>query len=242
MARDPAYETAAHEEDRLPWLEAVDEDEAEPGASMAKLVALIVAALIALGLVIGGVWWLRHRNAPPPPDPTMIAAPEGDYKVKPEAPGGMRVEGRGDTAFATSEGAEATGRIDTNARPETPVQGTRGVTHDDAAGKPATATARVPVARPTTPLVAKPPATAAVPVAAGTKLVQLGAFGSQAKAEAAWSSLVARHAELKGMTNQIVAAEVAGSTVYRLRTNAGTNAGALCARLKATGANCLPVN
>ena len=242
MTRDPAYETAAHEEDRLPWLEAVDEDEAEPGVSMAKLVALIVAALVALGLVIGGVWWLRHRNAPPPADPTMIAAPEGDYKVKPDVPGGMRVEGRGDTAFATSEGAEATGRVDTNARPEAPVHGTRGVTRDDAAGKPATSTARVPVARPTTPLVAKPPTTVAVPMTAGTRMVQLGAFGSEAKADAAWTSMTARFADLKGMTKQVVVAEVGGSTVYRLRTNAGSNAGTLCARLKASGANCLPVN
>jgi len=234
-ARDPSTD-----EDRLPWLEAVEDENADEGVSVGKLVALIVAALVALGIVIGGIWLLRSRNAPPPVDPTLIAAQPGDYKVKPEAPGGMKVEGKGDSAFAASEGAEANGKIDTNALPEAPVKGTKGVTVADAAGKPS-ANPTVALPKAAGPLVAKPPV-AAGPAPTGGKLVQLGAFGSQAKAEAAWSKLTEKYAYVAPMSRAIVAAEIGGTTVYRLRAEAGGNAASVCARLKAAGENCLQVN
>jgi hypothetical protein len=235
-ATDPAVD-----EDRLPWLEAV-EDEADEGVSVGKLAALIVAALVTLGIVIGGVWLLRSKTAPGnTTDPTVIAAAEGDYKVKPDAPGGMKVEGKGDSAFATSEGAEANGKIDSNALPETPVKGVKGVTTADAAGKPSPNTT-VAVPKGTAPLVAKPPVVVAPPAKGGGRLIQLGAFGSEAKAGAAWSSLSGRYPYVAPLTRSIVAATVAGSTVYRLRADAGANAAAVCAKLKAAGENCIQVN
>jgi hypothetical protein len=171
--RDPAVD-----EDRLPWLEAVDDEDADEGVSPGKMMALIVAALVALGIVVGGVWALRSKSAPGNvADPTLIAAAEGDYKVKPDAPGGMKVEGKGDSAFATSEGAEATGKIDTNALPEAPVKGVKGVTTVDGAGKPS-ANTTVAVPKAGGQLVAKTPVVVA-PVKTGTggTMVQLGAYG-----------------------------------------------------------------
>lgn len=225
--------------DRLPWLEAADEDEGDTGVSPGKLAALVFAALIALGIVIGGVWLLRQNNAPAPKDPTLIAAQAGDYKVKPETPGGMRVEGKGDSSFAASEGAEANGKIDLNKLPETPIAGARGVTKADATGtaaKPA-ATASVAVGKPAGALVAKNPVSAS-----GGQQVQIGAFGTQAKAEAGWAQLTRRHAFLGAMSKQIVAAEVNGATVYRLRAGAGGEASGICAKLRAAGDNCLVVS
>jgi hypothetical protein len=236
--RDPAVD-----EDRLPWLEAVDDEDADEGVSPGKMMALIVAALVALGIVIGGVWALRSKSAPGNvTDPTLIAAAEGDYKVKPEAPGGMKVEGKGDSAFATSEGAEATGKIDTNALPEAPVKGVKGVAVADAAGKPS-ANTTVAVPKAGGQLVAKTPVVVA-PVKTGVSgtMVQLGAYGSEAKAATAWTSLSSRFAYVAPLKHQIVAAEVGGSTVYRLRADAGSQAGGVCARLKAAGENCIQVN
>ena len=238
IARDPATD-----EDRLPWLEAVDDEDADEGVSSGKLLALIVAALVALGIVIGGVWLLRSKSAPGnTTDPTLIAAAEGDYKVKPEAPGGMKVEGKGDSTFATSEGAEATGKIDTNALPEAPVKGVKGVTVADAAGKPS-ANTTIAVPKAGGQLVAKTPVVVA-PVRSGARgsMVQLGAFGSEGKASAAWTSLASRFAYIAPLTRQIVAAEVGGSTVYRLRAEAGAQAAGVCAKLKAAGENCIQVN
>ncbi|HEY5713427.1 MAG TPA: SPOR domain-containing protein, partial [Allosphingosinicella sp.] len=96
-ARDEAMELA--DEDRLPWLEAVEEDEDEGGPSVAKLFAAILIGLVAIGVIVGGLFWLGNRGQPGP-NGEVIAAPEGDYKQRPENPGGMNVEGEGDTAFA----------------------------------------------------------------------------------------------------------------------------------------------
>ena len=226
-------------EDRLPWLEAADEDEAERGVSPAKLAALVLAALVALGIVIGGVWLLRSKTAPPARDPTLIAAQEGDYKVRPDAPGGMKVDGKGDSAFATSEGAEAKGHIDPAAQPEVPVHGVKDpAPHAPAAAKPAS-TASIAVAQPAGRLEAKPPVAASG--GSGTQMVQLGAFGSEAKANGAWATMARRFAYLSPLQHQVVAADVGGSTVYRLRAAAGSQAGDICTKLRAAGENCLMV-
>ena len=122
---DTDAEMPIEEEDRLPWLEAVDTDEEEEGVSMTKLFGFLLVAVIALGLVVGGVSWLRSQKQTPTGDGTLIAAQEGDYKIKPNDPGGMKVEGQGDAAFAASEGAEANGQVDLTAQPEPPVTGTK---------------------------------------------------------------------------------------------------------------------
>ena len=235
MARDPSDA----DEDRLPWLEAVDDEDADEGVSVAKLATLIIGALVALGLVIGGVWWLRSRTPGEVTDPKLIAAQEGDYKVKPDAPGGMKVEGKGDSAFATSEGAEASGKIDTNTSPETPVKGVKGPAVATSATKPSASTT-LPMPKPGGTLVAKPPAPTYA--ASGSGTIQLGAFGSQDKAETAWSAMAKRFAYVAPLSKSVVAAQVGGSTVYRLRANAGGQAAAICAKLKAAGENCIPVN
>jgi len=233
---DAWRDTTPTDDDRLPWLESVDDDY-DDGVSAGRLATLIVAALVALGLLIGGVWWLRSRSAPPV-DPKLITAEKGDYKVKPDAPGGMKVEGKGDSAFAASEGAEAAGKVDTNQQPESPVKGTRAV----ATAEKATPAATVGVPKSTAPLVAKPPVTGTAAAMSGSGVVQLGAYGSQAKADAGWAEIAKQNAWLAGMSKAVVPAEVGGRTVYRLRVNAGGQASAVCARLKAAGQNCILAN
>nr|MDQ4087141.1 hypothetical protein [Pseudomonadota bacterium] len=109
------------EEDRLPWLEAVEEEDEREGPSVAKLVGAILIGLLAIGLIVGGLFWLGNRSQSGG-DGELIAAPEGDYKVRPDQPGGMNVAGEGDTSYAASEGAEPKGRLNTNAVPERPVR------------------------------------------------------------------------------------------------------------------------
>ena len=83
----------------------------------------IIVAVVAFALIVGGFFWLGDRSPYTPDDggPEVIAAPPGDYKVKPSDPGGMKVEGEGDTAFSASEGAEPKGYVDDDAIPEAPV-------------------------------------------------------------------------------------------------------------------------
>ena len=70
------------DEDRLPWLEAVEEDRDEGGPSVAKLVAAIMIGLVAIGGIVGGLFWLGNRAARAAPT-RIIAAEKGDYKVSP---------------------------------------------------------------------------------------------------------------------------------------------------------------
>ena len=233
------------DEDRLPWLEAVDDDADEETISTGKLIGFAIAAIVALGVVIGGISLLRSQEGPKG-DGKLIAAQEGDYKVRPDAPGGMKVEGQGDSSFAASEGAEANGKIDTNAAPETPVKGAKApLAKPGFSGAPAkpVATASVPASggKLVAPPPAKPLPNAAMAAASGS-LVQLGAFGSEAKANEAWTTLAKRFGYLSALPKSVVTAQVNGNQVYRLRANAGGQASTICGKLKVAGENCMIVN
>src|SRR3546814_11482337 len=73
------------DEDRLPWLEAVDDMEEDDGVSLARLILLIVAGLLFLGVLIGGIYWLQSISSGGG-EGTLIAAPEGSYKILAEGP------------------------------------------------------------------------------------------------------------------------------------------------------------
>lgn len=248
MAEQEGDTLALQDEDRLPWLEAVDDVDDEDSVSPLKLAAFVLAGLVLLGLVVGGVWWFQNRTTDQG-DGTLIAAQEGDYKVKPDEPGGMKVEGAGDTALPTSDGADPAGKIDADALPEAPV----------ATAKPA-APAVTPVVPPqkgsaTTAVppsggVLKapppgnvPPGTKAPGSASGGSLIQLGAYASAAEANTAWNGLSKRFAWIGGLGKQVVQADVNGKTVHRLRVAAGSHGQAvdLCKRLKVAGQDCLIV-
>ena len=233
------------EEDRLPWLEAVEPDADHEAHNRTRATGVLLAAVAALALLIGGLWWM---NSAKPPikggDGQLIAAADGDYKTKPADAGGMKVEGQGDSSAATAQGTDTNGKIDPNATPETPVKPAAGTTaHADAnahagASKPNT-TAKIDDVRDVTPKPAPAPIAAAAPAAPGTGMIQLGAYGSQNSAQQGWNELKAKYAFLAPMTNSIVPASVGGATVYRLRASAGGAAADTCAKLKAGGANCI---
>ena len=95
---------------------------------------------------------------------------------------------------------------------------------------------------PTGTVAATPTATTSAP--ANAVLVQLGAFGDSAKAEAAWTGLNKRFGFLAGVNRKIAQANVeGGGRVFRLQavTANSTEAQQLCAKLKAAGENCLIV-
>lgn len=234
---DTDRELNLQDEDRLPWLEAVETDEEEEGVSGSKLAGLVLAGLLAIGVLVGGIWWLRGQQQGPSGDGTLIAAQEGDYKVKPDEPGGMKVEGQGDASFAASEGAEANGKVDVGATPEAPVTVVK--QSEVAAAKPAAAAVGAkPQVTASIGAPAAAPLAATAPAGAGG-LVQLGAYGSQAGADEAWTALTAATPALARLQKSVLPAAVGGKTLYRLRANAGSPAAAaaLCAKV----GNCIVV-
>src|SRR6478609_8794067 len=99
-ARTGDYE----EHDRLPWLETAEEDYPQDH-SVARFMLLAVLALAVIGFVAVGYLWYQRAQGVSEGNGALIKAPAGDYKVKPEEPGGMKAEGEGDSVFATSQGA-----------------------------------------------------------------------------------------------------------------------------------------
>lgn len=219
------YDT--RDEDRLPWLETVDDDY-EDGPSVVRIVLLVVLALAILAAAIFGYrYYQTHRGVDG--NGALIAAQEGDYKVKPDDAGGMKVEGEGDTAIATSNGA-GTGNaaIDMKALPEQPIAGRKAAAASTGAGAARTVTA-IPSALPS-----------AGASASGGALVQLGSFPDEASANTAWGKTSKKLAFLAPLGKSVQAAQVNGRTVYRLRVNAGSagQASAVCGKLKAAGEAC----
>lgn len=225
MTDSRADESLSFDEDRLPWLEAVEDDEPSKGPSALKMIALVLIGLAAIGLIVGGLFWMGNRDAGNQSgEPELIAAPEGDYKVAPDDPGGMQVEGKGDSAFAASSGADPKGKIDVAAVPETPV-----------------AKAPAPKASPTPAPKAETPAPKAAPPVASGPGIQLGAFSSQSGANAAWKALASRFTYLSPLTHSVTPVQSGGKTLYRLRAS-GPNAANLCGRLRVAGESCVTVN
>ncbi|MHA6722330.1 SPOR domain-containing protein [Sphingomonas sp. RS2018] len=232
------------DDDRLPWLESADDDYRE-GPSPVRVIVLVA---IGLALIAAAVWgfnaW-RSQGSGPVGSGELIAAPEGDYKVKPDEPGGMKVEGEGDTVFAASEGGKTEGTINTRAVPEAPVDGTAAAPQPSSGAGTASVTASVPAAggRLTAAAPGVPVPKAAVRTG-GSGLVQLGSFPSEASANAAWAATSRRFNYVAALGQSIERAEVNGRTVYRLRVNAGSNdnATAICGKLKVAGEACFVPN
>lgn len=231
------------DDDRLPWLESADDDFRE-GPSAARVVLLIVLALLAIAGIVWAYQYFSHRTVSTG-NGELITAPAGDYKVKPDQPGGMKVEGEGDTVFKTSEGRAPQGSIDTAAVSEAPVQGKAAAPAPKSGPGQARVVTQVPAAQGRlTAQAPAMPAPRATGSGGGGSLVQLGSFPSEAAANAAWASASKRFGYLADLGKSVEKADVGGRTVYRLRVNAGSagNAQAICGRLKVAGEACFIPN
>ncbi len=223
----------ADEDDRLPWLEAVEEEGDEGGPSALKLIVAVLIGLAAIGGIVGGIFWLGNRDGAANRAPETIAAPEGPYKVKPDSPGGMTVEGQGATAFDAAQGGTPNASIDTDAVPEAPVTAQpKG---------PAPAAKEPPILKAPPPTNAPTAKADAAAPAAGGATIQLGAFPNAATAEKAWKALSGRFAYLAPLSHSVVSAQVGGKTWYRLRAS-GPGAANVCGRLRVAGENCLKID
>lgn len=213
------------DEERLPWLESAGEDDEVShydGYDTGKMLGMFLIALVALGAIVGGIWWASNRNTDPAlvADGSVVPAPSEPYKTAPANPGGKTFDGTGDSSFAVSEGQNRPAQLGGPAAP--------------------------PAAAPEVPAAAAPKAGAAAPAAApaasaGGVGIQVGAFSSQAKAQEGWTKLVAQAGSvLNGVPHRVVAGTADNGTIYRLQAIApdASSANALCGRLKAAGVPC----
>ena len=208
----------------LPWLEAVDDEDEPRGLSATKMLAALALVLAGVAIVVGTLFYIgREQGGSGPPE--LIHAPQGPYKIKPTDPGGLDVSGESGTAFATGAGVDTDSRLDVSQMDEPPPPPAK---EGEPQKKPPNET-KEPV---------EPPAPPAEPGAAGS-VVQLGAYGSTAKAETAWKMLSARFPEVAALSKQVVPYNGG----YRLRASAGSpsQARAACSAVTAGGENCFVV-
>jgi len=225
--------------ERLPWLETVEEAYEEP--RQGRVFVTVFLALLVLGAAGGVYYWLKHR-ASRDGNGALIAAPAEPYKVRPDTPGGMRVDGEGDIVFRTSQGGPSEAGINVGALPEAPVEGQK-PRQAPTNGPKASSSATIALPAPT---IVKPTPTPKVAAASSAgegagALVQLGAFPSEGAANIAWTRMSKRFAYLAQLGKLVVPfATPEGKTVYRLRVNAGSNGQAreICGKLKVAGENC----
>ncbi len=251
------------DEDRLPWLEPVDDYDDGETIPLGRLIGAVVVGLVALGLVIGGIFWFRNRDNGGG-NGALIEAPAGPVKVRPQEAGGLAVDGTGDIAYGASVGDSFNSVIDASAMPEEPLTETR-IPPAPAPGPDAVKPAPKPAsklveakpaapkavqsaqAQPTQPKPTQPKPAQAKPTAPKSSVtvvigatpgkVQLGAFSSAALADKAWANLTRRFPALSGASRELSPVTVDGKTLYRLRASV-KDPSALCARIKATGEAC----
>lgn len=229
------------DEDRLPWLESVEPDD-EPRGQGLRIVGLVIVGLVAIAALVYAVYWVQQHHHPAGGNGALIAAPQGDYKVKPDQPGGMTADGEGQQALATSQGADnAQAAIDLNAVPEAPIAGKPAAAGQQTQGGAAHVAAAVPASGGA--LTAQAPVSAPKAMAAAAangSVVQLGAYPDQATANAQWKRMSTRFSYLAPLGQSVEEADVGGHKVYRLRVNAGSASAAsqLCGKLKVAGEAC----
>src|SRR5688572_2650834 len=205
----------------LPWLEAVDDEDEPRGLSAKKMLAALALVLLGVAIVAGTLFYIgREQGGSGPPE--LIRAPQGPYKVKPDDPGGLDVSGESGTAFATGAGVDTDSQLDVSrmAEPPPPPEPEPGEERPKPEPKP------------------EPPPPAAEPGAPGAT-VQLGAYGSSAKAETAWKMLSVRFPEVAALSKQVVPYNGG----FRLRASGSSPAQvrAACQAVTAGGENCFVV-
>ena len=223
------------DDEALPWLESSDYAE-EEGVDTGRLVGFVLLGLLALGLLVGGIWFLTNRG----PDPELVAdgstieAPEGDYKRRPDDAGGREFPGTGDVAPAVGEGQTREGRLaegstsgegEGAARPsvDAPSAGDTGSSANASGSSDNSGSA----------------GTASSGSASGPG-VQVGAYSTRSAAEAGWQQLGRQTDALSGVRYRIVEGTADIGTVFRLQATPGDMAAAnrLCTALKADGVAC----
>jgi len=216
-------DTRSGGDEALPWLEGVEDEDEAPAVSARKMLAALALVLLGVAAVAGALFWLGRQDTGTGP-PQLIKAEPGPYKVRPDNPGGLDVAGDSSTAYATGAGEDNDAVLDVSRLNDAPLP---------SPDEPK----RLPPNETKMPATPEPAALAPPPAAAATgAVIQLGAYGSTAKAETAWRMLSSRFPQVGALTKLIVPY----SGGYRLRATAGSaaEAQAACRAVTAGGENC----
>ena len=216
-------------DDSLPWLEAEEDDYAAGALDTTQVVAFVSILVVALLLVVGSVWYFGGRTGGEVvADGSLIKAPEGPLKERPENPGGKEFDGTGNVAPVVGEGGMREGVIAT----------ANDAARNGDAQPDAVAVSANPPASDNSPASASQ--AAPIPAVSEGVGVQLAAYRTRARAQQGWNEINRRTNVLSGVNYRIEEGVVDIGTVYRLQAVATDRAAAdrLCAALKDDGVDC----
>jgi hypothetical protein len=207
-------------DDSLPWLEPGEEDAAAGTLDRAQVVGFAAILLVILAAAVGSVWYFGSRSGDGDvvADGSVIEAPAGPIKERPEDPGGKEFAGTGNVAPVVGEGGTPDGVMATE-------EGDGAAEAKLVKLQPADEPAQQPNEQPAT---------------SSGVAVQLAAYASRARAEQGWRDLTQRTEVLSGRNYRIERGVVDIGTVYRLQVPASDRAAAdsLCEALRADGLDC----
>jgi len=203
-------ELALNDDDGLPWLESGDEDYDEGQVDTSRIIAFAAILLALLAVTIGVVWWYSNRNS----NAEIVA--DGSTIKAPATPYKQKPKNPGGKEYA------GTGNVAPGVGEGKATEGRLAVR--DPTPAPAISTRTIDE---------KPTQSSGIGV-------QVGAYGSRARAEAGWATLIRQTTALSGVSHRVVQGQADIGTVYRLQAVAGdlSSARALCDRLKADGLAC----
>lgn len=209
------------EPDRLPWMQAVEEEETAGMGQNQKRFLLVVVAIIVVSLFTSLLFYAYNKGlneAQNSGEPPVILANDGPSKIQPDDRGGLNVPDQERLIFnrlneQSTQGEGADGFANSPEQPLTrPVDD--GVVGDVQTAQDSNVGQSIPQAQNNTPSGAasqsaiKDPTTSYTPpitgqnppennrpsaMPAGSYRLQLGAFGSRRSTEIAWEQLKTRH-------------------------------------------------
>lgn len=228
---------------------------ANDGAPRSKfpLILNVVGGVLSLGLIALLIYWVAAVGPYDPNKVPVIPALEGQARVAPEKTE-QDVAARQSLAVSAVAAAGEPILADEIALAPSPIDlgsDTDLVAIADVSAPVETdtddlATSPYPKTRPiqTASATLAAPAPVAT-VAPGTKLIQLGAYGSNEIAQSQWDVLRAKHGDLlSGKERHIMVADTSNGRFYRLRVAGfenGSQSSAMCAILTSRGVACFPV-
>ncbi len=218
-------------EEGLPWLESDSERDDAGGVDTIQIVGFVALLVIVLMAVLGLVTAVSNYNSGPEQlaDGSLIEAPDGPIKERPENAGGKRFAGTGDVAPGVGQGEAPDARMAELANAGQTVDAPT-----EAASQ--TSNATEPSA-PSTSASESGPATAGASAGVG---VQVGAYSSRERAEQGWRVLQRQSQALVGLKSRILEGQADRGRVFRLQavTPTRAEANALCRTLKSQGLDC----
>ena len=236
-------------EDRMPWLQSIDESQLQIEDDSLRRTWLIAgAAILTMVLFSGLIWYLYGRASGDDPDaPFLVQAPAGPTKVEPAERGGMEVPHQERLVFGRVSGEEGPVKEEVTEGPEEPRERPQPVPEPNPPVTEAPSLTKPVVTSPSIKEAPKvEPRTNQTPGAlSGNYRLQLGAFGQEEGARTSWRAMQNRHSTvLAALDFEIEPVSIGVRTLYRLRAGpfaSRAEAEDACSQLRATGQDCLVV-